>query len=193
MGAMRRLQETFIRLWRDRRGALIAEFAASLPVLLILVMSGYECSRYVLLNQKMDRVTTTVADLVAQQEDITTVEMAALFDAIAPIISPFTFGASGKMIVSSITLAPDGTTKKVAWQQSYGSLPQASQIGVANGIATLPTGMVIRTNETIIVGEAYYKFEPVFGANAFVQTPLTQTVYHRAFYRPRFGALTTIN
>ena len=190
---MGRLRKTFIRLWRDRRGALIAEFAASLPLLLILVMSGFECSRYVLLNQKLDRVTTTVADLVAQEEDITTVEMTALFDAITPLIAPFTFGSSGKMIVSSIVLAADGTTIKVAWQQSNGSLTQASKIGVANGTATLPAGMVIRTNETIIIGEVFYQFTPFFVSNWFASTPIAQVLYHRAFYRPRFGALTSIS
>jgi Flp pilus assembly protein TadG len=187
------IMSALIRLWRDRRAALVSEFAASLPLLLILVMSGFECSRYVILNQKLDRVTTTVADLVAQEVDITTVEMTALFDAIAPIISPFTFGANGKMIVTSVVLHTDGVTKKVAWQQSYGSLGQVSKIGVAGGNATLPAGMTIRTNETIIVGEVFYDFVPFFVTNWFSSTPLAQIVYHRAFYRPRFGALTTIS
>jgi Flp pilus assembly protein TadG len=190
---MRRLRQTIARLWRDRRGALVAEFAASLPMLLILVMSGFEASRFVLLNQKLDRVTTTVADLVAQEEDVTTVEMTALFDAISPVLTPFTFGTVGRMIVTSVVLDADGTTKKVAWQQSYGSLTQASKIGVAAGVATLPAGMVIRTNETIIVGEVFYQFTPFFISNWFSSTPIAQVLYHRAFYRPRFGALTSIS
>lgn len=190
---MRWLMNTFVRLWRDRRAALVSEFAASLPMLLILVMSGFECSRYVILNQKLDRVTTTVADLVAQEKDMTVAEMDALFDAIAPIISPFTFGANGKMIVTSVVLDPNGVTKRVAWQKTYGGLTAPSKIGVAGGVATLPQGMTIRTNETIIVGEVFYDFVPFFISNWFSSTPVSQVVYHVAFYRPRFGALTTIS
>lgn len=190
---MRCLRQFLTRLWSDRRGALVAEFAASLPMLLILVMSGFECSRFVLLNQKLDRVTTTVADLVAQEEDITITEINALFDAISPIITPFSFSPGGRMIVTSVVLAPDGVTKTVAWQQGYGSLAQASKIGVPNGTATLPAEMTIRTNETILVGEVFYQFTPFFVSNWFSSTPLAQILYHRAFYRPRFGALTTIS
>ncbi|MCC7047133.1 MAG: pilus assembly protein [Alphaproteobacteria bacterium] len=185
--------QNLMRWWRDPRGALVAEFAASLPMLLILVMSGFECARFVLLNQKLDRVTTTVADLVAQEETITVAEITALFDAITPIVTPFTFSPAGKMIVTSVVLAPDGVTMKVAWQESSGTFAAASKIGVANGTATLPAGMTIRTNETIIVGEVFYQFTPFFVSNWFSSTPLAQTLYHRAFYRPRFGALTTIS
>lgn len=191
---MRSFLDRLTRLWRDRRGALVSEFAASLPMLLILVMSGFECSRYVILNQKLDRVTTTIADLVAQEVDMTTVEMTALFDAVAPLISPFPFGVKGKMIVTSVVLNAAGTAKIVAWQQSHGSLNQNSKIGTAPGAtATLPADMVIRTNETIIVGEVFYDFAPFFVTNWFSSTPLAQVLYHRAFYRPRFGALTTIS
>jgi len=190
---MRRFLDKLRNLWRDRRGALVSEFAASLPMLLILVMSGFECSRYVILNQKLDRVTTTIADLVAQEVDMTSAEMTALFDAVSPLISPYPFGVKGKMIVTSVVLNAAGTTKIVAWQRTHGSLNKNSKIGAPAGTATLPAEMPLRVNETIIVGEVFYDFVPFFVTNWFSSTPLAQTLYHRAFYRPRFGALTTIS
>ena len=179
------------RLWRDRSGAMIAEFAASMPVMLILVMSGTEVSRYIILHQKLDRATTTVADLIAQEEDATTAKVNAVFDAIPPILAPYAFSDNGAFIISSITL--DGTATKVAWQRSSGgSFAATSKIGTQGGAATLPAGLTIRTNETIIVSESYYRFTPMFMPTAFSDR-MVETVYHQAFYRPRFGALTTID
>jgi Flp pilus assembly protein TadG len=189
---MRNLARTFLRFLRDSRGALMAEFAAVTPVLLLLVMSGVEVSRFVLVNQKMDRAATTVADLVAQEEDVSVADMTALFDAISPIVSPFTFGANGVMIVTSVGLV--GGTPTVNWQQMGGGTKSiASKIGAAGGPATLPTGMTVAAGQTIIVGEVFYDFTPLFVATTFSDSVKPQTLYHRAFYRPRFGALTTIN
>jgi Flp pilus assembly protein TadG len=87
-GLMRRWTNRFgrrwLRLWHDRKGAMIAEFAASIPMMLILVMSGTEISRFIILQQKLDRATTAVADLISQEEDITTAKVNAVFDAIPP-------------------------------------------------------------------------------------------------------------
>lgn len=182
------------RFRANDRGTLIAEFAASLPMLLLLVMGGTEISRYVICYQKLDRVTTAIGDLVSQEEDITTSKLNDIFSAVGPIVSPFSFGANGMMIVSSITSPDNGTTKTVAWQRTgAGTLLATSKVGAQGGNATLPSGMVIRTNETIIVSESFYRFEPIFMPSWFNNNLGEQTIYHSAYYRPRFGALTTIN
>ena len=59
------------RLSSDRRGGLIAEFAAAMPVLVLMLLGGVEVSRFALLNQKMDRLATAMGDLVAQAETLT--------------------------------------------------------------------------------------------------------------------------
>lgn len=187
-----RLGRRWARLWRDRRGAMIAEFAASIPMMLILVMSGTEISRFIILQQKLDRATTAVADLISQEEDITTAEVNAVFDAIPSILSPYTFTGKGTFIVTSVVL--EGTTLKVAWQRnSGGSFAATSKIGTPGGSATLPTGLTIRTNETIVISESFYRFEPMFVPSSFTSWLAAETTYHQAFYRPRFGALTTID
>ncbi len=191
-GWMHRFRRQCQRLWLDRRGALIAEFAASMPMLLILVMSGTEISRYIILQQKLDRATTAVADLVSQEEEITTPEVTAVFDAIPAIIAPFEITGRGMFIVTSVIKEDDQI--KVAWQRSStGSYVATSRIGSPGGPATLPSGMTIRTNETIIVAESFYRYEPMFAPTQFTSWAEVEEQYHQAFYRPRFGALTTID
>lgn len=191
-GWTQRLGRRWLRLWRDRRGTMIAEFAMSLPMMLILVMSGTEVSRYIILQQKLDRATTAVADLISQEEDATTAKVNAVFDAIPSILAPYTFSDNGAFIISSVVL--EGSTLKVAWQRrSAGAFAATSKIGAQGGPATLPAGLVIRTNETIIVSESFYRFEPMFAPSHFTSWANVETSYHQAFYRPRFGALTTID
>ena len=186
------LRRQWRRLWRDRKGAMIAEFAASIPMMLILVMSGTEISRFIILQQKLDRATTAMADLISQEEDVTTVKVNAVFDAIPSILAPYAFSNNGAFFVTSVVL--DNGTLKVAWQRrSAGTFTATSKVGAAGGTATLPAGLTIRTNETIIISESFYRFEPMFAPSNFTSWLDAETSYHQAFYRPRFGALTTID
>jgi hypothetical protein len=94
--------------------------------------------------------------------------------------------------VTSVVL--DNGTLKVAWQRrSAGAFAATSKIGAQGGTATLPAGLVIRTNETIVISESFYRFEPMFAPSNFTSWLDAETTYHQAFYRPRFGALTTID
>ena len=55
-------------LGRDRRGALAVEAAMAVPVLAVLLLGGVEVTRFVLLNQKLERTSATVADLVSRSD-----------------------------------------------------------------------------------------------------------------------------
>lgn len=54
------------RLKRDRRGILAVEMAIATPAGIGLVPSGFEVTRYVPLNQKIERASATMADLVSR-------------------------------------------------------------------------------------------------------------------------------
>ncbi len=190
---MRRWLSNLIRFKREDRGAMVAEFALMLPVMMILVMCGGEMGRFMLLNQKMDRAATTMADLVSQEETMTTAKMTTLFSVVTPTMTPFALGAKSTMIVSAITLV--GSTPTVKWQRTGGgTFSQASKIGAQGGTATLPTGMTVAAGQTIIVAEMFYDFTTLFVPNTYTIGVIdNQTLYHRALFRPRIGALDTIS
>ncbi|MGQ0677891.1 MAG: TadE/TadG family type IV pilus assembly protein [Rhodospirillales bacterium] len=190
---MRRLLAWLGRFRNDGSGALVAEFALTLPMMLILVMGGAEVGRFMLLNQKMDRAATSMADLAAQEEAMTVATLNGLFAAVSPTMTPFTLGGNAVMIVSSIRLV--GSTPIISWQRTgAGTLTKASKIGTQGGVATLPSGLTVKTSETIIVAELYYNFTTLFVPNAYTIGAIeNQTLYHRAFFRPRIGALDTIS
>ena len=83
------------RLKRDRRGVLAVEMAIATPVVIGLLLSGIEVTRYVLLNQKIERASATMADLVSQSETLSEGGLANLYAATAYVMDPFGLVADG--------------------------------------------------------------------------------------------------
>jgi len=173
------------RLKSDRRGVTIVEFALVSPVLVTMIIGGFEISRYVLLQQKLNGVSASMADLVAQAETLSAAELNSLFTSVDYLVKPFEMGSSGVVIVSSIG-AVNGAPPTVFWQRTGGgTMTHASEFGSEGQPATLPAGFVIRSGESLIVAEVYYDYSPLLGDQFVANAEL----YHRAFLRPRFGAL----
>ena len=175
-------------LGRCAAGNVAVEFALAVPVLLFLMMGSAEMARYVLLHQKLDRVATTVSDLVSRAETISESQVVDIFTAVDQVAEPFDFADLGLVIVSSVT-NPDGTGPVIAWQRSGGGAYSAtSALGVQGATPVLPTGFVVREGETAIISEVYYDFTPFL--SELIVAP--QVIYRTARNRPRLGSLDTI-
>jgi len=167
----------------------LIELAFAMPILVTLLLGGVEIARYVLLHQKLDRVSSSIADLVSQAENISTADLQNIFDAAQFVAKPFNLPADGTVIVSSISNPLGGQVSRVNWQESGGgNIPATSQIGAPGGSVTLPAGFALADGQTIIIAEVFYDYVPWIlgdftGANQ---------IYHRALFRPRYGGLTTL-
>ena len=129
------------RLGHDCAGNMAVEFALCLPVLLLLMLGSAELGRFVLLHQKMDRVATTVADLVARAETISEGELDDIFTAVGEVALPFTIDDLGVVIVTAVSNL-DGAGAVIAWQRSGGgSQTVASAYGVEGDEPELPRGL----------------------------------------------------
>jgi len=176
------------RLLVERRGAIAVEFALFAPILIMLITGGVEINRFVLLNQKLERVSVTVADLTSQAESLTEADLVGLFQVIGPVMKPFDLTGVGKVIVSSIG-AKDGNSPRINWQRSFGALANSSAFGVEGSTPTLPAGFVIRDTENVIVAEVFYDYSPLIVSNVIAPVSL----YHVSYFRPRFGSLDKLN
>jgi TadE-like protein len=176
------------RLARCRAGNVAVEFALAAPVLIMLMLASAELARFVILHQKMDRVATTISDLVSRAETINESELEDIFTAAGEVAFPFDLADLGLVIVSSVT-NPDGNGPIVAWQRSGGgSHPGTSQVGTEGDEATLSGDFEVREGETAIISEVYFEFSPMI--SEMVVAP--QVVYRSAHYRPRLGTLEEI-
>jgi Flp pilus assembly protein TadG len=173
------------RLRRDQRGGVLVEAAFVIPITLVLLLAGFEVARLTLIHQKMDRAATAMADLVSQSEDITVSQLNDMFNAIQHIMEPFDMASKGVVIVSSIG-TPISNPTTIYWQRNgAGGITATSQIGTEGNPPTLPTGFVVRDGEGLIVAEVYYDYAPFLFWDIFTPNQL----YHRAFFRPRYGGL----
>lgn len=190
----RRPTSGVVRRWRDHfsdlgcAGNMAVEFALAVPVLLLLLLGSAELARFVLLHQKMDRVATTVSDLVARAETISESQLDDIFTAIGEVAEPFAIGDLGVVIVTSIENL-DGEGAVIAWQRSGGGSKSAySELGVEGDTPNLPEGFEVREGETAIISEVFFDFEPFLSEMIVAPT----TVYRVAHHRPRLGTLDTI-
>ncbi len=176
-------------LLRCTAGNVAVEFALALPVLLFLMLGSAEMGRFVLLHQKLDRVATTVSDLISRAETISESQVDDIFTAIDQVAEPFDFADLGVVIVSSIT-NPDGTGPVIAWQRSGGGdYSGTSALGVTGDTPVMPVDFLVREGETAIVSEVYYDFTPFL--SSIIVEP--QVIYRTARNRPRLGTLDSID
>ena len=179
------LYKAYNKFRRDERGITAVEIAIAIPFALALSLNGIELTRYVLLHQKTERATMTVADLVSQGEVLTVDDLNNIFQAGALITEPFDFAANGAMIVSSVVGQAAGPN--VEWQRAYGQDPQASGVGGQGGVATLPTGFVVAESESVIMAEIQYRYTPMFPGNPILGGMIGgDIVYNYAIFRPRY-------
>lgn len=170
----------------DRRGAVLVELGFAIPVLMMILIGCFEATRYVLLNQKLDRAASAVADLVAQQSALTEAQLNDLFDAAERIVEPFDLSAAGQVVVSSVYRA-GANPATIVWQRESAA-GATSEIGDEGAAATLPGGFVVNTGENVIVAEVFYDYRPFFLRTVFDPVLL----YHNAFNRPRDKVLTQV-
>ena len=177
------------RLLACRAGNVAVEFGLAVPVLMMMMLASVELARFVILNQKLDRVASSVSDLVARAETIKESELQDIFAAVSEVASPFDIADLGVVIVSSVTNL-DGSGPVIAWQRSgAGSYSATSKIGGEGDSAKLPADFEVRNGESAIIAEVYFDFAP-FLSELIVEP---QVVYHTAHFRPRLGTLEEIN
>lgn len=187
MNPIKQLRRHSFRFRHNVRGIAATEFALVAPMLLLLILGGFEFSRYMLIHQKTEKVAYTVSDVVSQNTSVTDAELTQISNAAAQIMAPYSFSSQGVVIVTSV-YKPVGSAAKVNWRHSGGgALVRASQIGAVGGAATLPTGLELNDKDNVIVAEIYYFYTPLFGGSLIANGD----IYKTAIFKPRLGALTT--
>jgi Flp pilus assembly protein TadG len=183
---MRALADLIRRLRRGTRGSIAVELAFAVPVLTGLLMSGVEVTRYVLINQKLERTAATMGDLITRMPELTEGDITSFFAASDLVMTPYDVRTDGRVIISSI--ARDGGGPEIIWQRTYGLISAASRFGDTGDAAVLPAGFEVRDGENVVTAEIFFDFEPIMMTGVLEPTQL----YSRAVFRPRFGTLTTV-
>jgi Flp pilus assembly protein TadG len=178
-----------VRFGRDQRGVAAMEFAILASVLTFALLGGTELSRFTLMHQKMDRVSASVSNMVAQSSTMKTVDFENMWAAAIQMAKPFDLGGTTSKVIISFIVAESDTSYRVQWQRAgAGTLTQTSQIGTEGGVATMPSGVTMKQGDTIVAVEVYATYTPF----VFSEVVGSSLVYHRSFDQPRLVDLITL-
>jgi Flp pilus assembly protein TadG len=182
------LVTTIRRFLQEERAVAAAEFALLLPILITILMGCFEASRYILLRQKLDRASSSVADLVSQATGgISSTMLTDIFVAADKQTEPFDLAGSGRVIVTSVYREASDVDPIIEWQcQGGGTYGGAvSKVGTVEGGDANMSSIDMGAGWNVIVAEVYYDYQPFLFAGIFDP----QVFYHRSFTRPRGATL----
>lgn len=209
---------TVLRTLRDRRGVAALEFAVALPVLIMVLLGIIDVASYVTTSNRLQRVASEVGNVGAQFDRLrksmvvtTGNEVGVLFLAAREIGKPMGFPtadegavilpseaakpvkqAPGGVIVTCVT--DQGKGARIAWQAYAGVSPVNSRFGTGTAAVTLPEGFTLRQGDSALFVEVFYTLQPYLLSGDWTGTgnPVV-TAYANAVFRPRMGALTTLD
>jgi Flp pilus assembly protein TadG len=172
-----------IRRFRsDKRGVSAVEFALILPVMLLLYAGTVEISEALSVDRKVNQLSATVGDLVAQRMTMNTTEINNIFDAATAIMEPYDTSEVAILVMTVDIAANGGQT--VGWARAkYDTAPSA---GSASPIV-IPEEVAVPETQ-VVVARVRYEFESPF--SGFMSSITGQTSYsleHVFMLRPRLG------
>lgn len=132
------------QLWSNRKGVAAIEFAFMAPMLLGIYLMTMEISQGIDTNKKVGRIASMVADLITQQQEITTGELAAIMKIGAAVIQPYARSAP-TINITAITITDEDVPKaKVAWSRKLVAGATSTGLAKETILTTVPAALMIR-------------------------------------------------
>ncbi len=172
---MRKL--TIMRDWfcRNQSGLAALEFALVLPVLILLVLGGYEGWRMILAGQRADMVAYTLSDLASRLTNGTTEDdLTNMLIGGSMVAKPYDVAKDGRVIISAVDASAG---RNILWQRCWGTKTLASSLGSEGGTADLSaiTRMPTSTDSVFYITEAKLVYTPPFAGVLYDPIVLTRT------------------
>ena len=185
----------------DRSGVAALEFAITLPFFLGFALSGIELGNYVMANNRVQRVASMAADLVAQSGTgdigIGEGQIYDLFSALDLTARPFDLRESGRIVITGVKGTDNDNDSnienRILWQRFDGGFVTPPVVGCnqSNPLATLPRGRKAIKDEILFHVQVSYKYKPVFSLSPFSMLSLPTSFNRVAVFRARNKDFTT--
>lgn len=157
----------------NRRGVAALEFALILPFMALLYFGAIEISLMISADRKVTQTASSIADLVARTDTISTAGMSDVFDAADALFAPYTTSIA-QLRVSSVIDSGAGVAK-IDWSQARNAPARAKGETVKLEAGVLPTG------GSVIMAEVVYPYSSVLGI--FMKDGVS--LHETFFLRPR--------
>ena len=183
------------RFSADRRGIAMTEFALLLPIFLGFVMTGIEFAHYVMAHNRVQRLASMSADLVAQSGvgaiGASEAQIYDLFSAMDLTARPFDLRRHGRIVITSVRGTDNDNNNvienRMLWQRFDGQYTSATPLlgcRSTSDIAIMPAARLLPQDEILFHVQVTYDYQPIFSLQPFnwldLSTALTRTATYRA-------------
>ena len=178
---MRRLIRLYRRFIVSTRGVVAIEFAAILPVLLVMLLATFDGGNAIAVYMKVRAATYVLAAITNQYSTavpIQSANMTGIMGATTAVLAPFSNTPLAAVISELKITAAKATTATVRWSATQNGTALAAGASV-----NLPTGIASSTNTCgtypcyLILAKVSYTYTPLFGYFGSGGIALSDTVY----------------
>jgi hypothetical protein len=181
----------------ERRGLAAVELGLFAPVLLVLMLAGYDLTLWIRSAFRLDETAANIGETISQCNAINDPADINAFDANAQIMAGSTNISSptgGAFIISAVGYNTSGKLV-VLWQRRMGNPIYGSHIGASGGAAALGA-YSLPIGEVLIATEAFSGVQPWTLSKKLMPKLALPPLYSSALFVSRAinaGAVATLN
>jgi len=160
------------RFGAARRGQAALEFALIAPMMIFLLFGSVDLIDVLGANSRAQNATSSLADVVARDTEVSNAEIAGLWDALDILMYPDDV-ADLNIRISSVRVV-NSSTAQVVWSEGHGMTERT-----ANSTVTLPAAMMT-PGTSVIMAESSYQYRSPLGFLMAGPVGMTHTAYRRS-------------
>ena len=176
----------------DTQGVAAIEFAFIAPIMVLMFIGAVELSQAIIVDRRVTQASSSIADLVARQENkMLFSEMTDIVRIGGFILAPYD-QAPLEVTVRNVSSSPSNAENtKQSWECTAKGANAEPNCTCTNLTYLLPRPGLVTTNDSVVVAEVKYTYMPrVFdyflkGAPTGGGGPGTYTLSERVFMKPR--------
>jgi Flp pilus assembly pilin Flp len=175
------------RFWRDKSGVAAIEFAFIAPLMFFMFVGTVEMSQAITVDRRVTLVASTVADLVAREQQVAKKDLDVIMQVINVLLAPYASAPLEVtlMVVGSKVGALPGDPNRVCWSfEHQHANPSSVGSHAINADYVLPAG-IIEPGGSVVVAEVAYKYTPLL-FNYFITAAFP--LRDRFFLKPRVSS-----
>ncbi|WP_066782194.1 TadE/TadG family type IV pilus assembly protein [Sphingomonas sp. CCH5-D11] len=187
---------SFRSLIADKSGVAMLEFALFAPLLLAVIMSGFELGNYAMAHNRVQRLAAMTADLVAQSGTgsvgATEGQIYDLFSAIELTAQPFDLADHGRVIITAVKGTDNDNNgdveNRILWQRFDGAYTTAAPTlgcNLTTALATLPNSRMLPLDEILFHVQVTYNYQPLLSSYPMQWLRLEESFTRTAMFRAR--------
>lgn len=169
-----------------RKATVTMEFATMAPLYIVLLVLTFEANHYIFLRNKLTNVATNVTN-VSSLPSLSRDNLIGILQTTNEITFPVDFSTKGGVVISHIHYDDASGNMKISWQEKIGDVD--SKMGIEGSIPlNLPNNYIVTQGKSIIVGEVFYKYEPILKYYLYG----AEDMYETRVVVPQLGTMTRL-